>query len=80
MRNLPILAVRFGKTTSPMVALLHAKLGETHAAFRWLERALEGHKRDLIFLNVYPKYDLFRSDPRFARSLSRFGFPAGKGA
>jgi serine/threonine-protein kinase len=60
---------------SSSLAILHAKLGDKDAAFRWLERSVESHTRDLIFLKVEPAYDSLRDDPRFQQLLRRVGLP-----
>jgi TolB-like protein/DNA-binding winged helix-turn-helix (wHTH) protein/Tfp pilus assembly protein PilF len=60
---------------SSNLAILHAKLGDTDDALRWLERSFDSHTRDLIFLNVEPAYDSLREDPRFKDLLLRVGLP-----
>jgi tetratricopeptide (TPR) repeat protein len=60
---------------SSTLAILHAKLGDKDAALRWLERSVESHTRDLIFLNVEPAYDSLRGDPRFRELVRRVGLP-----
>ena len=56
------------------LALIHAGLGETDAAFEWLDRAYAAHDVHLIFLTVDPKWDPYRSHPRFTALLERCGF------
>lgn len=56
------------------LALIHAGLGETDAVFEWLDRAYTVHDVHLIFLTVDPKWDPYRSDPRFTALLERCGF------
>jgi TolB-like protein/DNA-binding winged helix-turn-helix (wHTH) protein/Flp pilus assembly protein TadD len=55
-------------------ALVHAGLGEQGAVFEWLNRAFDVHDVHLIFLPVDPKWDPYRSDPRFQALLMRCGF------
>jgi TolB-like protein/DNA-binding winged helix-turn-helix (wHTH) protein/Tfp pilus assembly protein PilF len=55
-------------------ALVHAGLGETDAVFEWLDRALDVRDVHLIYLTVDPKWDPYRSDPRFDALLTRCGF------
>jgi TolB-like protein/DNA-binding winged helix-turn-helix (wHTH) protein/Tfp pilus assembly protein PilF len=62
-----------GPVGSSAIAILHARLGEKEAAFRWLERSFESHTRDLIYLKVEPAYDSLRDDPRFDALLRRVG-------
>ena len=56
------------------LALIHAGLGETDAVFEWLDRAYTVRDVHLIFLTVDPKWDPYRSDPRFTALLERCGF------
>ena len=55
-------------------ALVRAGLGDRDAAFQWLDRALEVHDVHLVYLTVDPKWDEYRSDPRFDALLKRCGF------
>jgi tetratricopeptide (TPR) repeat protein len=57
------------------VALIFANLGEKDKAFEWLERAMEEHSVQVMFLKVDPACDPFRSDPRFQNLLRRMNFP-----
>jgi len=55
------------------IAAVHAVLGETDAAFRWLDRAAASRQSELVVVNVDPSFDRIRSDPRFTllvRSLN----------
>ena len=56
------------------LALVHAGLGEHDAVFEWLDRAFDVHDVHLIYLPVDPKWDPYRSDPRFEALLMRCGF------
>jgi TolB-like protein/DNA-binding winged helix-turn-helix (wHTH) protein/Flp pilus assembly protein TadD len=56
-------------------ALVYAGLGEPDTAFYWLEKAYEGRDVHLMFLTVDPKWDPYRSDPRFKTLVARCGFP-----
>jgi TolB-like protein/Flp pilus assembly protein TadD len=56
------------------LALVHAGLGEHDAVFEWLNRAFDVHDAHLIYLPVDPKWDPYRSDPRFEVLLMRCGF------
>jgi TolB-like protein/DNA-binding winged helix-turn-helix (wHTH) protein/Flp pilus assembly protein TadD len=56
------------------LALVHAGLGEHDAVFEWLDRAFDVHDVHLIYLPVDPKWDPYRSDPRFEALLVRCGF------
>ena len=56
------------------MALVHAGLGEHEAVFEWLEKAYAARDVHLIYLPVDPKWDPYRSDPRFEALLARCGF------
>ena len=50
---------------------LYAALGETDAAFEWLDRAYDDRRGWMAYLRVEPRLDGLRGDPRFARLLER---------
>jgi TolB-like protein len=50
------------------IAIVYAGLRDTERALFWLEKALEMHDVRLVFLQVDPRWDLLRHEPRF-RSL-----------
>jgi tetratricopeptide (TPR) repeat protein len=56
------------------MALVHAGLNERDAALQSLERGLQAGDVNLIFLVVDPKWDSFRTDPRFLDLLERCDF------
>jgi hypothetical protein len=51
----------------------YAMLGEKDAAFAALEKAFT-HRTGVVDINVDPRLDTMRSDPRFADLLHRVGF------
>jgi TolB-like protein/Tfp pilus assembly protein PilF len=55
------------------VAVVHLALAEQDEAFAWLEKANEEHDVWVSFLRIDPKWDSYRSDPRFAAILKRIG-------
>ena len=55
-------------------ALVYAGLGERESAFAALDEAYAAHDVHLVFLTVDPKWDDYRSEPRFNRLLERCGF------
>lgn len=61
-------------------ALVYAGMGEREAAFQWLDKAFAARDVNLIFLPVDPKWDPFRTDPRFQALLRRCGFAAAAAA
>jgi len=52
--------------------------GEKERALEWLEKAYQERLQNMIYLNVYPKWDSLRDDPRFQDLLRRMNLPAGK--
>jgi TolB-like protein/DNA-binding winged helix-turn-helix (wHTH) protein/tetratricopeptide (TPR) repeat protein len=58
------------------MALAFVGVGEKDQAFSWLEKAASDHAARLIFLNVEPRFDSLRSDPRYAELMRRLGFAA----
>ena len=56
------------------LALVHAGFGERDEVFEHLARACVARDVHLVFLTVDPKWDPFRTDPRFDDLLSRCGF------
>jgi TolB-like protein len=57
------------------IALVYAGLGETDAAFAWLDRAVEAHDVHLAMLPTDSKWDALRGDARFAAVLRKCGLP-----
>ena len=53
------------------LAFIYAGLGQNDSAFEWLDKAYVERFGWLIFLNVDPKFDNLRSDPRFTTLLQR---------
>ena len=61
------------------IALVQAGLGERDAALAALDRAYEARDVHLVFLPVDPRWDAYRSDPRFRALLERCGFEQRNG-
>jgi len=57
------------------VALVYAGLGEKDHAFGWLEKACEERSFQMQWLKIDPRWDVLRSDPRFADLTRRIGLP-----
>jgi len=55
------------------IAIIHAALGERDAALDWLERAYEERADHLPYLEVNPRLDVLRSEPRFQRIQALMG-------
>jgi TolB-like protein/DNA-binding winged helix-turn-helix (wHTH) protein/Tfp pilus assembly protein PilF len=60
------------------IALVSEGLGEADAAFAALARAYDARDIHLIFLTVDPRWDPYRSDPRFRALVARCGFTRSK--
>jgi TolB-like protein/DNA-binding winged helix-turn-helix (wHTH) protein/Tfp pilus assembly protein PilF len=56
------------------IALVQAGLGERDATLASLDRAFAARDVHLVFLPVDPKWDAYRSDPRFTALIERCGF------
>ena len=55
------------------IALIYAGLGDRDQAFAWLQKSFENRDARLNNLNVHPRFDVLRPDPRFAVLLRRMG-------
>ena len=62
------------------IATLYSMLGDTDAAFRWLDRAFDEHDNSLVLLPVDPEWDAVRTDPRLTRLIARVRATAGRRA
>ena len=60
---------------SVSIATIYVALGDTDAAFEWLERAYQRRSQGLPQIRVDAFLDPLRSDPRFQDLLRRIGFP-----
>ena len=54
-------------------AVIHVGLGETEQAFVWLEKAYAERAGWLVYLQVEPRLDRLRTDPRFGNLVKRVG-------
>jgi hypothetical protein len=61
------------------IAVTHIALGVDDAAFDWLDTAFEDRADCTAFLDIDPRLDPLRDDPRFEELLVRVGF-AERGA
>ncbi len=62
-----------GYVASYDLALTYAALDDANRAFGLLWRAYEERYPWLVLLNVEPKFDRLRNDPRFAELVRRVG-------
>jgi TolB-like protein/class 3 adenylate cyclase/Flp pilus assembly protein TadD len=54
-----------------VIATIYADLGDEDKTLEWLEKAIPERSTWLAFIKVEPKFDRFRSDPRFAAFVER---------
>jgi TolB-like protein/Tfp pilus assembly protein PilF len=54
-----------------LIAVIHAGLGETQEALKWLEHAYDERNAFMVYLKVEPDLDRLRSEPEFASLLTR---------
>jgi serine/threonine-protein kinase len=66
-----------GETPWFEMAMAHGALGDADRAFASLERAYDSRSTWMPYLQVEPRLDPLRSDPRFADLVRRMGFPTG---
>ncbi len=57
------------------VALVYAGIGDSDAAFTWLDKAFAERSNWLVWLRLDPRFEALRSDPRFIELLGRMKFP-----
>ena len=57
------------------IALVCAGLGDKDQAFAWLARALEDRSHWLVWLKLDPRFDVLRSDRRYADLVVAVGLP-----
>ena len=75
---LKVLARIDGSTSPFHVANVYFALGDLDRGFEWMTKAVERRQGLVRWLNVSPKFDPVRSDPRFAALVARLKLPAGK--
>jgi TolB-like protein/tetratricopeptide (TPR) repeat protein len=61
--------------SSYIVAVYHAALHETDAAFESLEESYAKREPYIVMLNIDPRFDELRVDPRFKELIAKVGFP-----
>jgi hypothetical protein len=70
------LEARANRAYSMRIATLYTYAGEKDRALDWLEIAYKERIQNLVYLNVYPKWDPLRDDPRFQALVAGMNFPA----
>jgi tetratricopeptide (TPR) repeat protein len=57
-----------------LVSLVYVALAEHNDAFIWLEKAVEARSSRMPWLDVEPKFDSIRTDPRFVTFREKVGY------
>jgi len=57
------------------IAEIYVALGQTDAAFEWLNKALEQHDVQMVSIKVNPTLDRLRGDSRFQTLVEKVGIP-----
>jgi tetratricopeptide (TPR) repeat protein len=71
--NLAKTTLREAWVSPSHVALIYAQLGQTDAAFEWLTKGVDQYAEEAGWINVDPRFDIMRSDPRFAALVRKMG-------
>ena len=53
----------------------YLNLGRNAEAIRWLRTAAELRDNEIVFINVDPRFDALRGDPRFQEIVRSMNFP-----
>ncbi len=53
------------------IGVMHTGLGQHQAALTWLERAVQNHNQQVMYLKIDPRLDPLRSKPEFAALLKQ---------
>ncbi len=61
--------------TSYGIALVYAGLGETDAAYSWIDQAFEERSHWLVWLRLDPRWGRMRTQARFDELVSRLNYP-----
>ena len=64
-----------GEVSWDVLAHVYSALGQKDRAFDLLERAVAERASTLLWINVDPRFDPLRSDPRFSRLVAEIGVP-----
>jgi eukaryotic-like serine/threonine-protein kinase len=57
------------------IAMVYLGIGKQEETFQWLEKAYEERSSWMTYLNLDPRLDGLRSDPRFRALVQRVGLP-----
>jgi TolB-like protein/Tfp pilus assembly protein PilF len=57
------------------LASVHFAMGHTDTGFEWLKKSIQDRCFELVAINVDPRFDSIKSDPRFAPLPRQMGLP-----
>jgi TolB-like protein/Tfp pilus assembly protein PilF len=57
------------------IALVHAGMGDSDSTFKWLNKAYDERSNWLVWLKTDPRWDVIRSDERYAELVRKVGLP-----
>jgi len=57
------------------IALVHAGLGNSDSAFKWLNKAYDERSNWLVWLKTDPRWEAFRTDERYTELMRKVGLP-----
>ncbi len=57
------------------IALAFASMGENSKALDWLEKSFAFKDKDMVYVNVEPKFDVIRDSIRFKNLIKQMDFP-----
>ena len=57
------------------IALAYAFIGEHSSVIDWLEKSYTLKDKDLVYINVEPKFDALRDSTRFKEIIDKMNFP-----
>jgi TolB-like protein/Tfp pilus assembly protein PilF len=57
------------------IAMIYAELQKNDEALRWLEQGYQERSAWMVYINVDPRYDNLRSEPRFQELVRRMKIP-----
>jgi hypothetical protein len=69
----PVIKNKISTFSPASIALIYAHLGQKDTAFDWLAKAVDQYDEYAPRMNADPRFDLMRSDPRWAKFVHTMG-------
>lgn len=69
----PVIIQNLGSNDHRGMALVYTTLGDADKAFEWIEKSIQHSEESLCSINIDPKFESLRSDPRFGLVLKKIG-------